>query len=631
MLLLAITSLAQAAKETPYLAQLVAEQKLPPVDERLPDDPLVVKTFGSQGGRLNMLMAKAKDTRMMTVFGYARLVGYDQNLELQPDILAAYEVKEGRIFTLHLRHGMKWSDGAPFTAEDFRFWWEDEATNEELNPFGLPAELLVQGQGPTFEVLDQYTVRYTWAAPNPAFLPALAAPSPTYIYAPFHYLKRYHPRYQDPEKLKAMVEKSRKRNWMGLFYKYAHSYKQDNPNLPTLQPWVVRTESPAERFLFSRNPYYHRVDSQGHQLPYLDEVMVNLASSSLIPAKTGAGESDLQARYLQMDNYTFLRQAEHRNDNRVLLWKSGTGSQVTLYPNMNCSDPVWQKLLQNTTFRRALSLGINRHEINQAIYFGLGIEGNDSLLPDSNLYDPRFRYAWAQFDPETANRMLDGLGLTKRDDRGLRLLPDGRPMELIVHTTGEFTEETDVLALVKDSWQQLGILIHPRPSEREVFRNRVYSGEACLSVFTGLPNALPTSAMSPAELAPTTQDQLQWPEWGKYYETSGGGQAPTLPEAQQLLDLFKQWRNTTDDSERLQIWNQMQQIYASQVFSIGTVAGILQPVVVSKALHNVPEKGYYNWEPQSFFGIYRMDQFWFDPSTAQSRPLSDDRLPQESK
>lgn len=621
------TSLAATGyfQETPSLQEAVSKGELPPVAQRLPDQPLVVATEGTPGGRLTTLMAKAKDTRIMTVFGYARLVGYNKDLELVPDILQKVDVEEGRIFTLHLRPGMRWSDGEPFTTEDFRFWWEDVANNQDLSPFGLPSVLLVNGKGPQFEVLDQYTVRYSWDEPNPDFLPALAAPSPTYIYLPFHYLKKFHPRYLSAEKMEALIKKKKKRNWMGVFLKYGHPYKQDNPDLPSLQPWVLRTEAPAERFLFVRNPYYHRVDSQGHQLPYIDEVMLDLASSSLIPAKTGAGESDLQARYLQMDNYTFLKEAEHRNNNRVLLWHSGTGSQVTLYPNMNCQDEEWRKLLQNRDFRRALSLGVNRHEINQAIYFGLGIEGGDSLLPDSPLYRARYRNAWAEYDPAQANRLLDGLGLTHRDSRNLRLLPDGRPMELIVHTTGEFTEETDVLALIKDTWQQLGILIHARPSEREVFRNRVFSGEACMSVFTGLPNALAHADMSPAQFAPTAQDQLQWPNWGKYYETSGGGEPPRLTSAQQLLDLFRQWRHTDDASEQMQIWQEMQQIYSNEVFSIGTVAGILQPVVVNRHLHNVPEHGYFNWDPQAFFGVYRMDQFWLDPDTPAVVPASTDQ------
>jgi peptide/nickel transport system substrate-binding protein len=159
--------------ESPMLAQEVAQGRLPPVQERLPFSPRVLNVAepGQYGGTLRMLMAKEKDVRMLVVYGYARLVGYDQKFALMPDILASVDVKNDRIFTLHLRKGQKWSDGVPFTSDDFRYWWEDVANNHDLSPFGIPDQMMVNNKPPKFEIIDATTVRYSWSAPNPYFLP----------------------------------------------------------------------------------------------------------------------------------------------------------------------------------------------------------------------------------------------------------------------------------------------------------------------------------------------------------------------------------------------------------------------------------------------------------------------------
>ena len=187
--------------ETPYFADAVASGKLPAVNQRLPDEPALaeLERLGRPGGDLRMLMASAKDSRMMVVYGYARLVAYTPALAIVPDMLRAVDVEEGRIFTLHLRRGHKWSDGQPFTSEDFRYWFEDVANNPELSAAGLPPQLLVDGEPPKFEVIDETTVRYTWEKPNPLFLPALAGPDPLFIYCPAHYLKQFHIKYADKE------------------------------------------------------------------------------------------------------------------------------------------------------------------------------------------------------------------------------------------------------------------------------------------------------------------------------------------------------------------------------------------------------------------------------------------------
>lgn len=601
-------------EETPSLAAAVAAGTLPAVAERLPRQPLIVEAPAGarQGGSLRTLIGSAKDVRLMVVYGYARLVVFNDKLQLVPDILEKLEVTEDRIFTFHLRPGHRWSDGAPFTAEDFRYFWEDVALNRDLSPTGVPVELLVDGKPPRFEVIDATTVRFSWDKPNPNLLPRIAGASPLYLYRPAHYLKRFHASYTDPEQLKAKAREAGARNWAQLHNRLDNQYRNDNPDLPTLDPWVLQTKAPAQRFMFKRNPFYHRQDTAGRQLPYLDEVAMTVADPKIVAVKTGAGESDLQARYLSFDNYTFLRQAAERNDYNVRLWTTAKGSHLALFPNLTVADPVWRGLMRDVRVRRALSLGIDRHEINQVVFYGLATEGNNTMLRSSPLYSDGNRTKWATYDPGRANALLDEAGLNRWSDDGFRLLPDGRPMMIVVESPGDTAEQTDVLQLIRDTWAKLGVKLLIKSMQQEVFRNRVFAGETVMSISAGAENGVATPDISPAEWAPTNQQYLQWSQWGNFYETMGkAGSAIDMPEARQILDLYRKWESSPDSAGRKAAWEDLLALSADQVFSIGLIGTVPQPIVVSNKLRGVPDKAMFNWDPGANFGMYRMDGFWF--------------------
>ena len=605
-------ALGQNFVEPPMLRLDVSTGRLPPTEKRLPQPPLVVRMDqpGKHGGALHSLVGRSRDTRLLVVYGYARLVGYDRNLELAPDILESFEVQEGRIFTLRLRKGHRWSDGHPFTAEDFRYYWEDVANNKELSPAGPPRDLLVDGEPPKFEILSDTVLRYTWHKPNPHFLPRQAGASPLFIYRPAHYLKPLHKKYSEKVR-KAEADGTAKRRWSAVHNRADNLYESDNPDLPTLQPWMNTTRPPADRFVAVRNPYFHRVDERGQQLPYIDRFVLAVADPKLIPAKTGAGEADLQARDVHFNNYTFLKQGEKQNGYRTLLWRPGKGSHFALFPNLNTKDPVWRQLLRDVRFRRALSLGIDRSLVNQVLYFGLAIESNNTVLPQSPLFREAYRDRWARYDRKAAIQLLEEIGLKKGRD-GVRRLPDGRPLEIIVETAGESTEHSDVLELIRETWREVGIKVFTKPSQREAWRNRIYSGETVMSVWGGIENGLATPDTSPDELAPMSQTQLQWPKFGQYFETGGkSGEPVDIPEVKELQRLYEVWMSATSRREREQAWHAMLALHAEQQFTIGVVSGVPQPVVARDTLMNVPERGFYNWDPGAFFGIYRPDTFWF--------------------
>jgi peptide/nickel transport system substrate-binding protein len=625
--LLALAAPAGAAPlvETPALAERVAAGGLPPVGQRVPDEPLVVdlaakgREPGVHGGTLRMFVTRPKDVRYLAAYGYARLVGYDARYDLVPDLLRAVSTSgDGRAVTLHLRRGHKWSDGHPFTTEDFRYWWEDVALDPDLSPGGPPVEMLVYGQPPAVEVIDTVTIRYTWAAPNPLFLPSLARARPVYIYRPAHYMKQFHGKYADPVALEAAVTEAKARSWPQLHNALDNLYNFDNPDLPVLQPWVNTSPKNGQRYMLERNPFYHRIDINGRQLPYVDTVELAIAASGLIPLKVTNGEATLQARSLGFTDAPVLKKNEAKGQYVMRLWQSGAASEVALYPNLNYADPVWRGLMRDVRFRRALSLAISRKAINKVLYFGLAEERAVAALEESPFFDPDNAVAWARLDIDEANRLLDRLGLTRRNSAGIRLLPDGRPLEIIVETAGERSEIADTLEIIAATWEQAGIRLLVRALDRDILRNRAYAGQSMMVAWYGWNNGVPTADAAPSELAPVDQANFTWPRWGQYYQTKGSaGEACDLPRAERLLELYDEWMHADSEADKAAIWREMLDIHADEVFVIGTVSRAPVPVVAAETLRNVPNEAIYAWDPGAQLGVHRIDEFFFAPGTAQ--------------
>jgi peptide/nickel transport system substrate-binding protein len=604
-------------QETPLFAEQVRTGALPAVGKRLPAQPRIVSRFpaeegpGRPGGQLNMLVSGSRDTRLMTVYSYTRLIVYDDQFKLHPDILESYEVREGREFTLHIRANHRWSDGHPFTTEDFRFYWEDVANNKELSPSGLSVELLVEGQPPKVEIIDERTIKYIWDKPNPYFIESQARAAPLFLFRPAHYLKKFHSKYTDPAEIAKAAKGGQQGNWVQIFRRLDVMYGDNNVDLPSLNPWVNTTVSPAQRYVFMRNPFYHRIDEKGQQLPYVDRIIFTVSAANLIPAKAGLGEADLQWRYLNMRDYTFLQKSAKSSGVDVRLWEVGSGSQLALYPNLNTNHDGWRALFRDVRFRRALSVAIDRDELNQVVFIGLATPSNNTIMPRSVLFRPEYASKWAQYDPELANRLLDEVGLAKRDTQGIRLLPDGTSAVIVVESQSEETEDSDLLQLITDHWKKVGIKMRVKPQSTENFRTRAFSGDAMMTAYAGVVAAAPTPNTSPREFAPTMMGGLQWPKWGMWFESNGKqGEKCDLEQACRLLDYLAEWQGAMDEAGRRSAWEKILQANAEQVFSIGTVNGTRQPIVVGPKIKNVPKKGYYAWDPGGYIGLYQPDTFW---------------------
>ena len=569
-----------ALQETRGLLDKVKSGALPPVDKRLPKQPRVIESFsgadgiGRQGGQLNMLVAATRDTRLMTVYSYTRLIVYDDKFKLHPDILESYEVKEGREFTFKLRAGHKWSDGHPFTTEDFRFFWEDIANNKDLSPNGPSVELLVEGKPPRVEILDEVTIRYSWDKPNPDFIESQARAAPLFLFRPAHYLKTLHGKYADEEEILKRHKGSR---WANVFKRQDAMYGNSNVDLPTLNPWVLMT----------------------------------VVASNLIPAKAGLGESDLQPRYLGLRDFTFLRDAAKTSGIKALLWEKGSGSEVAFYPNMNANDETWRKLNRDVRFRRALSLAIDRHELSEVVYSGLAKPSANTIMPRSPLFKPEYATKWATYDVKAANKLLDEIGLTKKGSDGIRLLPNGQPAMFVIEHSSEKADEVDNMTLVIDQWKKIGIKALLKPQTTDNFRLRTTSGEAIMTAYAGVTTAAPTVDTSPREFTPVMQGGLQWPKWGLYVESKGKqGEPCDMEVGKKLLELLARWEKAVDAAEKRKAWEDILSVNADEVFSIGTVNEVRQPVTVGKKVRNVPDKGYWAWDPGGYIGLYEPDTFW---------------------
>jgi peptide/nickel transport system substrate-binding protein len=616
--LLALPAWAQTFSEPPFFKEKLANKELPPLAERLPQTPIVVEPAGQYGGDIVTLVPRARDIRYISTYAYTRLVGYDRHLQLQPDLLEKFENQDDRVFTFTLRAGHRWSDGSPFTAEDFRYYWEDVAQNKDLSPAGPPEFMLAGGHPPRFEVIDERTVRYTWDKPNPRFLPQLAGSIDPGIYRASAYLRQFHANYADKASLEEKAQKQKLKSWAALHNRLDDMKEQTNPNLPTLMPWRVTNTAPATRFVFERNPYYHRVDKQGQQLPYVDRIIMDTSAGGLFAAKANAGEEDLLFRGLSMADIPILKEGEKAKGYRTLLWPYARGTELALYPNLNAADPVWRNLNRDLRFRRALSLGIDRKTLNNALLFGLGTEGNNTVVAESPLFSPELRSLNAEYNPAEASRLLDEIGLTNRNGAGIRLLPDGRELEIIVETDGESTLVVDGLTLITEFWREIGVRLFVKPQDRTVLRNRSFAGLTVMVAAPGIDNAIPTALMPPSELAPMRQDNYAWPKWGQHVETMGkNGEPVDIPEAKRLLELYKTWMETGNREAQRDVWREMLRNHAENQWVIGTVAGALQPIVVRNGLHGLPEKALYSWEPTAMLGIYRLDEIYWNKAAGK--------------
>jgi peptide/nickel transport system substrate-binding protein len=512
-----------------------------------------------------------------------------------PWLVEKYTVsKDGRVFTFKLREGLKWSDGHPMTTDDVIFWYEDVIGNEELTPT-FPSGFVQDGVRAKFIKVDDYTFRIEFKNPNPMFIYTFPtqgwfidnSKGSFAFYAPKHYLMQFHPKYTPKDKLEALAKQKGFNKWYELF-QFMIDYIQ-NPDLPTMSPWKILSKSPNEPvFVMERNPYYPVVDTEGNQLPYIDRLVHYLVSDAeMINMKAVAGEIDFQARHMRLPNYTLFMQNKDKGNYRILIWRTGTGADPAIYLNQNVKDPVKRKLFQDARFRQALSLAINREEINKILFFGLGVPMQAAIPPGSAYYDKAWAQAYAQYDPGRAKILLDAIGLKVGKD-GFRIGPDGKPIELIVSfTTYPGNANMSTMELIKSYWEKMGIKTIIKQVDRSLYTTQCNSGDIEIGVW--VMDRMSNVAISAGRLLGTWTDGPWAPLYARWYWTKGQeGEEPT-GDIKKIYDLWDEFNRTVDARKRDTIIRQIIALHRKNIWIIGTVGGIPQLVIVNNKLRNVPD------------------------------------------
>jgi peptide/nickel transport system substrate-binding protein len=604
----------KALKEAPQLAEQVKAGKLPAVADRVGRDPLVIKPLheiGRYGGMWRGGFTGPADFWN----GYRCCSGPDHLLfwdytgdKVTPNIARGYEMQDGgRTLVLHLRRGMKWSDGKPFTADDFVFWFEDVYRNKDLVPTPSAA-MAINGKQGVIEKVDASTVKFKF--PEPYFmLPDVLAGSTDLggqawrgavglgVYAPAHYLKQFHPKYVGQAELDKKVKDAKFDSWVRMFL-----YKNDwslNPELPVITPWKTVTPINTPTWTLERNPYSVFVDTAGNQLPYIDRVVLTLAENlEVINLRAIAGEYDFQARHLDLAKVPVFIENQQKGGYKLHLDPGDYGGDMIIKFNLSYeADPEIAKWMNTADFRRALSLGIDRDQINETFWLGTGTPS--SVVPaDNNKYNPgpEYRKLWATLDVKKANEMLDAAGLSKKDPEGYRLRTDGKGRLRIEIMTlgGQFLQFTQIAEMIREQWKKIGIDLTVQEVERSLALKRTAANEQQLGawnndgsehLFTFPLHVFPFEIASVASSGPL---------YARWFQSAGAQGKEPPARMKELMEKFKRAYGVPE-KERIQLGKEVWKIAAEEVFIIGVIGmgpASMGVRVVKTTMGNIPSRQY---------------------------------------
>ncbi len=593
-------------QEAPMLASEVKSGGLPAVDQRVSDEPLVVEPIdeiGQYGGTWQRAWIGPADFHAYGRLNYDPVLRWPRNPQdpVIPGLAKSWEFSsDGTELTLYFRKGLKWSDGEPWTVDDIIFWWEDIELNTELT--NAPhAEWVVNGKPMTLEKIDDSTIKLKFDGPNGLVLRMLAFHGNQWplnferfgFFAPAHYLKQFHPKY-NPD--------------MKDYVKFNEMADDLTPGRPAMTAWTVtRYSSGDSKLIATRNPYYWKVDPDGKQLPYIDEIEMNLVENTeAVAAKTLACEIDMQTRRMDLKKFPLFKEKESDCKYHVYLWPNASGSNLVFWPNQSyTADPVLRDIFQNKDFRIGLSYAIDRNQINSIAYLDQGVPRTEPVVRNSPYFQEDIENLYGEYDVAKANELLDKAGLTKGAD-GVRMRPDGKPLEVTIETerTGV---DLDSVQLVAEMWTAVGVKTAVKTMTRDLFWPRATGNEVQIAVW-GTDRGL-EPFVDPIYIFPFDERSWMGPLFGVYYKTQGkDGEQPTgkLLEAQQLYD---QWKTTIDDAKQLEIGKQLVRMATEEAWTISTVGMVPAPVIIKDNFKNVPVQYTQDWiymspgnlDPSQFF------------------------------
>lgn len=583
--------------ESPTLAEMVASGDLPPVEERVPSNPLVIQPtemIGQYGGILRRAFTGPGDRQNYERWINDYTLFWDTGAtEIRPRLAWKWESNEdATVWTIYLRDGTKWSDGEPFTADDYIFWREHIMGNDELVPV-KPWWIMWGGEMATMEKVDDYTFTITFAQAFPTWPVALASSTVNGylqggrtgggLYAPHHYLEQFHPDFAGQEEVDAMAKEAGFDTW-NLFF-LSKSDAAMNPESPVMSPWKPVTIVASNELVFERNPYFWAVDTDGQQLPYLDGVSLELVEElEVLNLRAIAGNYTIQGRHIQFSKLPVIRENEAAGNYFVNFWSSSTRNPAAIYINQDWdADPeIAEYTVGSLEFRQALSLAIERSEINETYFLGVGTEA--SLCPantppyfNSDRWDEKF----GRFAPDESNAILDSIGLENKDSDGYRLLPSGKRLVLRIDAvSGSFLPYPEMAETLGQMWKDIGIQLVVNPVERSLWIERSEANEPMMSLFE-------TGEWNPETVARLIPDSRQAPlaaVWGNVPNPD-----PADYDGPEWIkdQVLKHWEaiQTLDSAERRQKYIEGMEIMCDNQAMLGMVVNV--PVYTSLIKNNV--------------------------------------------
>jgi len=578
--------------ESPMLRTKVAAGILPPVEERLPDEPLVLKPFkeiGKYGGTLRVGMVSAANYDPARQIPQEFMLWMDRKFEkVIPNIAKGWKFSNnGRTLTLYLRKGMKWSDGAPFTADDIMFWWEDVVLNDELTP--VKPRLWKSKDGTLMRVkkIDDYTVEFDFSEPYWGVIYVFATHGQRDCFLPKHALKKYHIKYN--KKANELAKEAGYEYWWQMFNSKIMPHLQ-YPDVPTVGPWIVK-KIKLDGVVYERNPYYFKIDPAGNQLPYIDRMRGTFfgdAQTHLM--QIVAGQLDFEAWGLAITDYPVLVENAKQGGYRVWIGKDFWGSIATYFFNQNhTEDPVIRDLLRNVKFRQALSLAINREEIKEVVALGRGEVRQATIVPSCSFYEEKWAKSYAEYDPDKANKILDEIGLDKRDKDGYRLRPDGKRLTITVTLVPDVAYWPNTSELVKEYWENVGVKTVLDVKAREAFWPFIRSGKSQVQVW------VLDLVSEPAFVMYGALDFKGNPGWCYAWQTwweSNGKEGEEPPEEVKHIWSLCDSLPYLSVEERNKAAKEICDFQAKNLFFIGTVGMTGKPCITNVDLGNVNTNAY---------------------------------------
>ena len=589
-----------AFNESPNLAKLVKDGRLPSVDQRLPQAPLVVKPVdqvGLYGGEWRRAYTGLSDLVGVRRILYDPLVRWTPDYKIAPNLAKKWEVDEtGRIFTFHLVEGIKWSDGAPFTSDDIMFYFEDILLNSELTSTP-PNWLSSDGTPPKAKKIDDYTFTVEFEKPYSLFIDQLACPQGMELVTkPKHYLKQFHKKYADPEKLEQLMASRNASTWVKLFLD-ASSLRQAlfvSDKMPSLCAWITKVPAPAKRFVMERNPYYWKVDTSGNQLPYIDTVVHELqAEAKTIVLKAIAGEIDMQGRHLGGMQNSVLLLASAANGNFRLVPKTSTASVgVLLAPNLNHKDPVMREILGDPRFRKAISHAVNRAEINKIVCRGKGVSRQAAPLPESDFFSASYEKAYLEHDPAKAAAYLDEMGLKAGPD-GKRTRSDGKPVQMSLDVSISVPGWVDTAEIVASNLKAIGIETEVKSETMELFRQRTQNAAHEIAIWPG--DGGIECLLEPRWYFPFNSESLNAPMYAQWFQSGGKKGEEPPADIKEMMQTFNEILSTVSSERRKELFARILAMNEKNLYVIGLVHDPPDYYVVSKNMINVAKKDFQSW------------------------------------